>query len=344
MVRKIPKLTQLFSKRKKGLFQLTLSGLGTDTFFVDLLWFHSPLPWWMKRRTCTKSEFSGLGPRLLCLSDDRYNLTVLPQFLTLRHTVFIWTSLCCRTGTVRGTLPTQTWPSVFRTRYWCGSPVSIYGCWALSTAFTSTAMTVDAFKCPASAPPRWWDTDFGQSSVYCSKLFTRLKSDTKVTFLPVFLNNVNRNIQANVNVEQASFFNQSFSTFLSCSGVGFPAGFLWLCGVLLHPAGKEPGDPAAHGLPSQPNHSQHDCGKYWVSFLILCLPTCLYLYKQKIITHFVWHLHQYVKDWWTGSCKVMALMHAMCGAEYSRKDKSSFHTYQWNMYLCMNLYRLPRNH
>lgn len=38
----------------------------------------------MKRRTCTKSGFSGLGLHLLCLPNDGYNLTVLPQFLTLK--------------------------------------------------------------------------------------------------------------------------------------------------------------------------------------------------------------------------------------------------------------------
>lgn len=82
--------------------------------------------------------------------------------------------------------------------------------------------------------------------------------------LLVFLHmipNINRNILTNVTVDPESFSNPFPLTFLSCSGVGFPAGLLWLCGVLLHPAGEEPGDPAAHGLPTQPHHTQYDCGK-----------------------------------------------------------------------------------
>lgn len=83
-------LTQLFSKRRPF-----PAGLGTDTFSVDLLRFHSPLDWWMKRRTCTKSGFSALGPSLFALSDDEYNLTVWPQFLALKYIHFdlnFWTS------------------------------------------------------------------------------------------------------------------------------------------------------------------------------------------------------------------------------------------------------------
>lgn len=91
VVRKMTKLTQLFSK-KEVLFQLTLSEDWAQTqFLLTWLWFHSPLLRWMKSRTCTKSGFSRLGPLLLCLSDDGYTLPVLPQFLTLRHIVLIWT-------------------------------------------------------------------------------------------------------------------------------------------------------------------------------------------------------------------------------------------------------------
>lgn len=86
---------------------------------------------------------------------------------------------------------------------------------------------------------------------------------------------MNRTILANVTGDPESFSNQSPITFLSCSGVGLPARLLRLCGVLLHPAGEEPGDPAAHGLPTQPHHTQYDCGKYCGSVLILlsCLST-----------------------------------------------------------------------
>lgn len=45
----------------------------------------------MKRRTCTKSGFSPLGPRLLSLSDDEYNLTVWPRFLAFKYILSIWT-------------------------------------------------------------------------------------------------------------------------------------------------------------------------------------------------------------------------------------------------------------
>lgn len=55
--------------------------------------------------------------------------------------------------------------------------------------------------------------------------------------------------------------NEFSNTLLSCSAVGFPAGLLWLRGVLLHPAGEKSGDPTPHGLPTQPHNTQHDCGK-----------------------------------------------------------------------------------
>lgn len=66
----------------------------------------------------------------------------------------------------------------------------------------------------------------------------------------------------NVTVDPEKFLQP---VFLSCSGVGFPAGLFWLCGVLLHPVGEEPGDPAEHGLSAQPHHTQYDCGKYGLS-------------------------------------------------------------------------------
>lgn len=72
---------------------------------------------------------------------------------------------------------------------------------------------------------------------------------------------------------------------LSCSGAGLPARLLRLCGVLLHPAGEEPGDPAAHGLPTQPHHTQYDCGKYRGSTLIFrsCLPQLTLFFRCKCL-------------------------------------------------------------
>lgn len=69
--------------------------------------------------------------------------------------VFFFSFLLYRTGTVHGTLPIQTLPSVSRTQCWCGSLVSICGCWLHSTAFISTAMIMGAFRCLASAQPKW---------------------------------------------------------------------------------------------------------------------------------------------------------------------------------------------
>lgn len=50
---------------------------------------------------------------------------------------------------------------------------------------------------------------------------------------------------------------------LCCSGVGLPAGVLRLCGVFLYSSGAKSGDPPAHGLLAEPNHTQHDCGNWF---------------------------------------------------------------------------------
>ena len=191
---------------KNGLFQLTLSQDWAQTqFLLTWLWLHSPLPWWMKSRTCTKSGFSRLGPRLLCLSDDGYSLTVLPQFFDsqaycLDLNFWLLTPFC-RTGTVRGTQPTLIWPSASRTQYSCGSPVSICGCWPPSTAFISTAMTADAFECPASAPPRWWD--FTQTLASLFSIVQGFSHDWSQTQKEHFcqITDINKNILANVTVD-----------------------------------------------------------------------------------------------------------------------------------------------
>lgn len=136
-------------------------------------------------------------------------------------------------------------------------------------------MTMDAFKCPVSALPRWWVfTDFGQSSRFLT-LWKQLVKKKCLSAVPNKIPNINRTILANVTGDPERLSNQSPITFLSCSGVGLPAGLLRLCGVLLHPAGEEPGDPTAHGLPTQPHHTQYDRGKYYGSILIFfyCLPT-----------------------------------------------------------------------
>lgn len=70
-------------------------------------------------------------------------------------------------------------------------------------------------------------------------------------------------------------------TLLSFSGVGLPSGLLRLRGVLLHPAGEKPGDPAAHGLPAQPHHTQHDCGKQCSYFLIFIYHFLHILFRRK---------------------------------------------------------------
>lgn len=53
-----------------------------------------------------------------------------------------------------------------------------------------------------------------------------------------------------------------------CSGAGLLAGILRLCGVFLYSSGEKSGDPPAHGLPIEPNHTQHDCGNCF--FLFVC--------------------------------------------------------------------------
>lgn len=54
------------------------------------------------------------------------------------------------------------------------------------------------------------------------------------------------------------------------SGVGLPAGVLRLCGVFLYSSGEKSGDPPAHGLLTEPNHTQHDCGNCFFSYLLYC--------------------------------------------------------------------------
>lgn len=76
---------------KKVLCQLTLSQDWAQTDFLLTCcgftlhcideWNVGPAP---------SLDSVGCGPRLFCLSDDGYNLTVLPQFLTLKHIVLIW--------------------------------------------------------------------------------------------------------------------------------------------------------------------------------------------------------------------------------------------------------------
>lgn len=71
------------------------------------------LHWWMKRRTCTKSGFLPLGPA--CLVCEMMNIItpfdlgfwLLSIFFRSELLNFLF-SLCCRTGTVHGTQPTQT--------------------------------------------------------------------------------------------------------------------------------------------------------------------------------------------------------------------------------------------
>lgn len=99
------------------------------------------------------------------------------------------------------------------------------------------------------------------------RAFPWLKSDTKATFLPDHRYQQKHTGKCDCRSQKVP----PIISFLSFSGVGFPAGLLWLRGVLLHPAGEEPGDPAAHGLPTQPHYSQYDCGKYSCSFLIFLL-------------------------------------------------------------------------
>lgn len=55
---------------------------------------------------------------------------------------------------------------------------------------------------------------------------------------------------------------------LCCSGVGLPAGVLRLCGVLLYSPGEKSGDPPAHGLLTEPNHTQHDCGNWFFYYTL----------------------------------------------------------------------------
>lgn len=251
MVRKIPKLTQ---------FLLTCCGFT----------LHCTDGWNIEPALGLGSVDCGLA-RSVCPSDDikEDKISVLPSimsfntqeyYLDIRFLGIIFSF--CRTGTAPGTQPTQTWPSVFRTQCWFGSPVSISGCWPLSTAFTSTAMTMDAFKCLPSALPRWWD--FMQNS---SQIFTQWQQTLKKNVFP-----------NKIPISPSR-------TFPSCSGAGLPARILRLCGVLLHPAGEEPGDPAAHGLPTQPHHTQYDCGKYRGSTLIVhsCLPLLTLFFRCKCL-------------------------------------------------------------
>lgn len=66
------------------------------------------------------------------------------------------------------------------------------------------------------------------------------------------------------------------------SGAGLLAGILRLCGVFLHSSGEKSGDPPAHGLPPEPNHTQHDCGNFFgvlsvinIHPLYSCLDVCM---------------------------------------------------------------------
>lgn len=93
----------------------------------------------------------------LAFSCSLSQMDLFPSNLSFWCIWVFFSFLFYRTGTARGTPPTQTLPSVSRTQCWCGSLVSICGCWLPSTAFISTAMTMDAFRCLASAPPKWWD-------------------------------------------------------------------------------------------------------------------------------------------------------------------------------------------
>ena len=68
-----------------------------------------------------------------------------------------------RTGTGRGTPPTQTWPSASRTRCWCGSPASTSGCSRPSTACTCGTMTEGTYAFPGCAGQKRWGSSQGKS-------------------------------------------------------------------------------------------------------------------------------------------------------------------------------------
>lgn len=166
----------LLAKKSSPLPTHTLSGLGTDTSSVDLLWFHCPLPWWMKRRTCTKSGFCGLGPHLLCLPHDGCNLTVLPQFLTLRHIVLIWTfDFLFVAGLEPYVVHGQPGPDPVFPEHGAGvGPLYlsvVVGPFLLSSPLLPWPRS-HSDVLPLHRQDGETSTDFGQSSVYCSRLFT----------------------------------------------------------------------------------------------------------------------------------------------------------------------------
>lgn len=107
---------------------------------------------------------------------------------------------------------------------------------------------------------------------------------------------------------------------LCSSGVGLPAGVLRLCGVFLYSSGEKSGDPAAHGLLTEPNHTQHDCGNWYFYYVLSeshqsiswqicacsrpgigfrdsrCICVCIHVWKTTDKTHAHTHFHSWVRE------------------------------------------------
>lgn len=220
-------------------------------------------------------------------------MDLFPVHLSFWSIRVFFSFLLYRTGTVHGTPPTQTLPSVFRIQYWCGSLVSICGCWLPSTAFISTAMTMDAFRSLASAPPKWWDFTW--------------------------------RLWQSISLHEAFSFEKKVFSFLidllllCCSGPGLLAGILRLCGVFLYSFGEKSGDPPAHGLPTEPHHTEHDCGNFFFTFseshinifpLYSCLDLCMENYWYPI--HLLPKLYRWVTE------RILEIFHSELPAKMSQ--------------------------
>lgn len=117
-----------------------------------------------------------------------------------------------------------------------------------------------------------------QMSGLCAAKMVRLHTETLakllLLLLPLFLFFFCKFFTASPPSAELKLGNVTVTVFLirllllCCSGVGLPAGLLRLRGVFLYSSGEKSGDPPAHGLLTEPNHTQHDCGNccFFITF------------------------------------------------------------------------------